>query len=755
MVLAFLAAWLIAASSFRAQAAGALRTLPGFFEDLVAFQVLLDIAPPELTSVHSVEEQVPPGWTISEVSHGGAFDVSGHTLRWGPFADNLARTLGYKLTPPIDAPFTAVFQGTAAFNIDVVPTDGPDTLLKRPGRVNRTLPTHYLPGQPLEVGLAVRPGSSALAWALQETVPEGWTPAPSLTEASFDARTRTLKWGPFLDPTPRDLTYRLLPGVDSRSIAVFSGTAIFESTPVPVGGMSNLPVRPSMLARQLPNPYLAASLATIQIHTDPAPYVRTHSVEEDLPAGLTPVDITQGGVWDPVRQRLKWGPFADTQSRTLSFRVQVPNLAPGSFPFSGRAVFDALEIPTDGPSVWMAADAPAPSSLGISVPAFFDPGQSLVVGLDSVPSSTTKVHAIELRLPPGWDFVAANHDGTLDAVNRRLKWGPFPDAQPRDFEAEVRSSADLRISAPWLAEGWFDAQKVLATGNSRSDPTPSLIRRTLPPRFTPGIPFTVRIEIQPAPTVELAFVEDDVPEDAAVSLISEGGSFDAVQSKVKWGPFNGTQRRTLSYQVTPSQAPRQSATFAGVGVFDALSVPITGAHVVALNHAPLAQPDLIQRPPVRSAKFSVVELLANDSDVDGDSLRIRSVGATSASGAGVRMIGPWIYYDAVSGPPGEDQFSYTVEDSYGLTSVTSATVLFSSVPTTSRIAIVAVLPEPGGRARVRFRAVPGVVCRVEVSPDLRSWRFLAEGTAGPLGTGEVVDPAANTTPIRFYRVSVR
>jgi hypothetical protein len=749
------AVWLMAAFGLRAQAAGATRVLPAFFEDLVAFQVLVDIAPPELTSVHSVEEQVPPGWTVSAVSHGGTLDVRGQTLRWGPFADNLARTLGYKLTPPIDAPFTAAFQGTAAFNTDVVPTAGPDTLPKRPGRVDRTLPIHYLPGQPLEVHLAVRPGSSVLAWALQETIPDGWSPAPSLTEASFDARTRTLKWGPFLDPAPRNLTYQLLPGADSRSNAEFSGTAIFESTPVPIGGMSNLLVRPSILTRELPPPYVAAASATIRLHTDPAPYVRTHSIEEDLPTGLTPVDITLGGVWDPVRRRLKWGPFADAQVRELSFRVQVPNLAPASFPFSGRAVFDALELPTEGPLSWMAAEAPTPSSLAISLPPFFDPGQSLVVALDSVPSSTTKVHAIELSLPPGWSFVAANHDGTLDAVNRRLKWGPFQDAQPRALQAELRPSADLRIPAQWLAEGWFDAQQVVATGNSRIDPTPSLIRRTLPPRFTPGVPFTVRVEVQPAPTVELAFVEDVVPEDAAVSLISEGGSFDTAQSKVKWGPFTGTQRRTLTYQVTPSQTPRRNAAFAGVGVFDAVTVAISGALVVALNHAPLAQPDLIQRPPVRSAKFSVVELLANDSDVDGDSLRIRSVGATSASGAGVRIAGPWIYYDAVSEPPAEDQFSYTVEDAYGLTSVTSATVLFSAVPTTSRIAIVAVLPEPGGRARVRFRAVPGVVCRVEVSPDLRSWTFLAEGTAGPLGTGEIIDPAANATPIRFYRVSVR
>jgi hypothetical protein len=755
MALVLLGALLAVLSGSKVHAGGAIRRLPDFFEDQVAFGVLVEISPSELTSVHSVEEHFPAGWTVSEVTHGGTIDSGSHTLRWGPFADNLSRTLGYKLTPPIDAPFVVTFQGRAAFNTGVVPTDGISSLPKRPGSAVRTLPTHYLPGQPLEVHLAVRPGASALAWALQEIIPDGWTPSPSLTEASFDPRTRTLKWGPFLDPAPRDLTYQLQPGAASRSIAVFSGTAIFESTPVPVGGMSNLPARPSLLTRQLPPPYTATALARIQILTDPAPYVALYSVEEDVPIGLAPDDITEGGVWDPIQRRIKWGPFADAQASTLSFRVEVSAHAPPSFSWSGRAIFDALEIPTGGPVAWSAADAPSPSSLAIALPSFFEPGQSFAVALDSAPSPTTEVHAIELSLPPGWSFVAANHDGTLDAVNRRVKWGPFHDALHRALEAELRPSRDLKIPAQLLAEGWFDAHQVLATGNSRVDPIPSLIRRTLPLRFTPGIPFVVRVDVQPAPTVELAFVEDVVPGEATVSQISEGGSFDAIQSKVKWGPFTGAQRRTLSYQVTPPSAPRRIASFSGVGVFDSLSVPIAGQEFVALNHAPLPQPDLIQRPPVRSAKFSVIELLANDSDVDGDSLRIRGVGGASASGASVRLIGPWIYYDAASGPPAEDQFSYTVEDAFGLRSVTSATVLFSSVPTTSRIAIVAVLPEPGGRARVRFRAVPGVVCRVEVSPDLRSWAFLAEGIAGPLGTGEVVDPATNATPIRFYRVSVR
>jgi len=548
--LAALLVWLLPASGFAAQAPGATRILPGFFEDQVLFRVLVEVTPPDSASVHSVEERFPLGWRVSEVTHGGTIDLAGHSLRWGPFADNLPRTLGYKLMPPIDFSFEGVFQGTAVFNTNIVPIQGPTTLVKRPGRVERTLPSSYLPGQPIEVQLAVRPGASALAWALQETIPDGWSPSSTPTHASFDPRTRALKWGPFLDPAPRGLTYSLRPNLVLRTPAVFSGTAIFESTPVPVTGDSTFPLRSSRITRVLPPPFTPGTLARIQIEADPAPYVETYTVEEDVPAGLNPDVINHGGIWDPIQRRIKWGPFRDANRRTL--------------------------------------------------------------------------------------------------------------------KAEVLPASDLRLPADLLAEGWFDAQQIVAAGNSRVQPTPSVVSRTLPPRFTPGVPFIVHIEFQPAPTVELAFIEDAVPADSTLSQISEGGSFDAAQSKVKWGPFPGSVRRSLSYRVTPSGSPRQNATFSGAGVFDALAVPIAGDQIAALNHAPTAQPDPIQRPPIRSAKFSVIEVLANDSDVDADTLRIRGVGATSAAGASVRMTVPWIYYEIASGPPIEDQFSYTVEDAYGL-----------------------------------------------------------------------------------------
>jgi hypothetical protein len=730
------------------------RILPAFFEDTTPVHVLIELHPPRGVAIQTVQDSFPQGWIVSDINYGGTLDPSGHTLRWGPFPDDFPRTLSYRVTPPLDGPQTADFLGTAVFQAAATAIQGPTQIPKRPGQVLRTLPAHYLPGQPVTVRLEARPGASTLAWALQESIPAGWSPSPVPPGASFDPATRSLKWGPFFDNTPRAFDFTLLPNPTLRSPASFNGSAIFEAVSVPVEGPAVLPIQPSHLTRSLPQPFNPGSTATIQLTSTPANHTTTHSIEEDLPPGLTPSSISHDGAWDPALRKVKWGPFPDATARTLSFEIPIPNPAPDTYSFTGRGAFDAITRPTDGDSTWTNANPSPVSSLTLNAPPTFTPGQPFTVTLDAQPAPGSRVHALELTLPADWTLVSSSHAGSLDIPNRRIKWGPFEDDSPRSLTAQMRPDATTRAPVELTAVGWFDANRITASAPAPIAPEPSRISRTLPPRFTPGTPFTVHLDLQPASTAALVFVEESPPPSASVSGITDGGSYDIAQAKVKWGPFTGNTRRTLSYQITLSSAASREMPFAGLGVVDLTPVPITGDTSSVPNLPPIAQPDLLHRPPLPAAKFSLVEFLANDSDPNGDPLRLVAVGNRSASGANVRLSGPWVFYDTPS-LPAEDQISYTIEDAFGGRSVTSATILFSESPTTSRLAIIAVIPDAGGTARIRFIAVPGVVCRIEVSPDLRSWTFLAEGTAGPLGIGEVIDPDPASTPVRFYRVSVR
>ena len=85
----------------------------------------------------------------------------------------------------------------------------------------------------------------------------------------------------------------------------------------------------------------------------------------------------------------------------------------------------------------------------------------------------------------------------------------------------------------------------------------------------------------------------------------------------------------------------------------------------------------------------VVDVLANDTDVDGDPLRVVSVGAaghgtTAAAGGGVRYASHLNWY-------GTDRFTYTIADPEGLTS--TATVTMTVLPVNDPPEAVGVIPD--------------------------------------------------------------
>lgn len=79
-----------------------------------------------------------------------------------------------------------------------------------------------------------------------------------------------------------------------------------------------------------------------------------------------------------------------------------------------------------------------------------------------------------------------------------------------------------------------------------------------------------------------------------------------------------------------------------------------------LNRAPVAQNDTIT---LRSGVATTLNVLANDSDADGQALRIASVGAPAHGTAAIA--GDTIVYTSATGFVGTDSFSYTVDDGAG------------------------------------------------------------------------------------------
>jgi hypothetical protein len=63
------------------------------------FSVQIQVQPIGPVSAYAVQEQVPVGWTIREISQDGYFDPKANCIRWGIFLDSSPRVLGYRALP--------------------------------------------------------------------------------------------------------------------------------------------------------------------------------------------------------------------------------------------------------------------------------------------------------------------------------------------------------------------------------------------------------------------------------------------------------------------------------------------------------------------------------------------------------------------------------------------------------------------------------------------------------------------------------
>jgi hypothetical protein len=87
------------------------QTQPG-----VSGNIEIHIAPPAGTSSYAVEENVPLGWTVSNINNAGSFDPATGTIRWGVFFDATARSFSYTLTPPPAVTAVARIEGWVSYD---------------------------------------------------------------------------------------------------------------------------------------------------------------------------------------------------------------------------------------------------------------------------------------------------------------------------------------------------------------------------------------------------------------------------------------------------------------------------------------------------------------------------------------------------------------------------------------------------------------------------------------------------------------
>jgi hypothetical protein len=733
--------------------ASALRSLPEAFTPGIPFTVAIAVTPGTNTAVQAIEDRPPAGWTVSSVSHGGIVDPVLGSVKWGPFLDAVARNLTYTLVPAA-AP-SGTFSGTAVFDSASLATAGISSIARFPGQVVRSLPADFLPGTAFEVTVRVEPAVDVEVWAVEESAPEGWTVSGISDGGITDPLSSSprIKWGPFLDANARTLRYTLQPPASVRGdVSLEADVRLGEFT---LHRTAGLPIRASTLVRGGSTNYLPTQPLQFELALTPAAYVAIQAVEERIGLDWTPTTISHGGTWDAAARTLRWGPFLDATPRTLSYGLLPPAGSSATLQLAASARFD-------GTAVSNAAAIPRRLEIPVSevirtLPTFYVPGTPLTVSLSARPIDTARVYAVEERVPAGWQVASISAGGSWDPLTSQAKWGPFFDevATPRALTYTATPPADTYGLVVFDGSAQFDGLPITTTGAVEIRNSPPRATRIAPPRYMPGVPFQLRLELRPVPGVELQAVVESVPPGWTATAMTDGGLRDPISGELKWGPFIDRSLRTLTWTLIPPTNAAGPADLTGSGFFNRDSLVVTGAVRLLRNQPPVAVSDSDRYRAGEAFKIALLRLLANDSDADGDLLRFGGVTPLSDEGGAVRIAGAFLFYTPPTGFTGTDRVRYTVVDPHGGSSDAVLELSPAGSDNGQTLALVGLSAVPGGGLRARFAGIPGFPYRILAASSLTppvDWSQVGCATAASDGRFEWVDVPPPGTVSRYYRL---
>jgi len=298
--------------------------------------------------------------------------------------------------------------------IEVLPTPGPQF------SAWRTLPDSFVAGQKFTVRVDVKVSDSVQNYVVEDRPPFaqiGGAPPPldhprwNVTAVShdgvFDGVTGTVKFGPFFDREPRQLTYEITPNEAEVDFAEFAGRIVVDGVVAETGGDQVLPGN------------------------------RHHPADRD-PANdaIDALELTSyGAAWKSGREWVSGPnpiPMEYVTRAALLWRLgERYRLDSAVGPAPLWWVSDPLLPPTPPPEGSTAFDsAGQPRFRGLALrsetPATTD---SKVISVRVYPAPGTKAYAVEERV--AGTPVGVTGEGSYDATAKTIRWGPFLDQVPR------------------------------------------------------------------------------------------------------------------------------------------------------------------------------------------------------------------------------------------------------------------------------------------------------------------------------------
>jgi hypothetical protein len=333
----------------------------------------------------------------------------------------------------------------------------------------RHLPPNYIPAVPLPVSISVKPSAAVLAWAVEESVPNGWEVSEISHNGFFDASTRKIKWGPFTESAPVNLSY-VAKALTTLTIQyTFTGTVSANGASNPITGDQT--ISPALMLHPA-DASLADWKLTLNEVTAYAAAWKSGQAWTRPPAEIPLSYVTRAGfLW------------RSGEAYRLDHNAFAPNCWVSSLSRTGALA--ALAIPLSTPFESSATRILAPA---------FTRGNDTRVTILVNPAASVQTYAVEEFFPAGWAVVDA---GTGTVVRGGIRFGPYFDNQLRQLTYTLRPTANA-IRGEFTGAVSFDGSFEAITGPSELLP-PTLIAQ-------PTIADAVRVHLRVSATPNETFL---------------------------------------------------------------------------------------------------------------------------------------------------------------------------------------------------------------------------------------------------------
>jgi len=301
--------------------------------------------------------------------------------------------------------------------------------------------------------------------------------------------------------------------------------------------------------RQLPASVAPGQKFTVQLQVNiPAGLnVQTYAVEDTPPANWTVSNISHNG--STTGGTVRFGAFFDQTARTLTYDVTVPNTATDTSTFSGVGSAEGLSSAIGGPAQ----------------------------------VSVIQYHPADIN-PSDWKISIDEVTAYGGAWRRGTTWSVPPNPIPIDYVTRAaflwqngeKYHEDATVTTPplWWVPGTAALGRTSLVHSMGGAPTENVVTNETPGLYVPTLPFKVSLMVTPVSSVTGYAVEDQIPSGWQVENVSDGGELDAVNQRIKWGPFFDAAPRTLTYAVIPPKDASGTVTFVGTASFDGNPLPI-------------------------------------------------------------------------------------------------------------------------------------------------------------------------------------